>query len=271
MFELVYIVLALVGSGACGWNDLKTTDIPDSITVGMVLAGLGLHGLESFLAGTVDPFLSSLFTVIFFGVFGVVMYYMGMWGGGDGLLLAGIGALVPVYSGYTSWLPFSVAYLFNVLLIGLVYSLAYMIIFGVRNRNVRKMFFKRMENDYVSIGSLVVAVIFLGYAVSVSLNIFLIGAGLFLLLLPVIYSLSKIVEKNFYRRIDSKELKEGDMIGEDIPRLRIKKLEIKGLTKKEVKQIQRLKKTILIRTGIRYGPVFLLALVFTLLFGFPAL
>ena len=269
MFEVVYILLAVLGSGMAGWIDLKTTDIPDWITVSMILLGLGLHGVESLVVGSVDPFIASLIAVILFGMFGGIMYFSGMWGGGDGLLLAGVGALVPVYSGYISWLPFPIAYLFNVLIIGLVYSLIYMGIIAMRNPRVKKLFFDQFQQDYVSIGGIVLAIIFLGYSSSIKLNNFLTGTGLLILLTPVIYLFSKIMEQNFYKRISTKDLREGDMIGENISRLGIGKLEIRGLTKQEVTKIRKFKKNVIVRDGIRYGLVFLLALLFTILFGFP--
>ena len=69
-------------------------------------------------------------------------------------------------------------------------------------------------------------------------------------------------------KISSKKLQEGDMIAQDIPKLKILKRQIRGLTKDEIKKIRRIKKYILIRDGIRYGPVFFLALLATILYGF---
>jgi hypothetical protein len=270
MLESIYLIVAILGSGLAGIIDLKTTDIPDWISFGMIGLGLMLHGVESILLGSVDPLVSSIIAVLFFGLFGVIMYFTGMWGGGDGALLVGIGALLPVYSGYVGWLPFTVTYLINVLIIGAFYSLAYMVILGFRCEKIRTVFCKKIYKEYIAIGGTVMAVIFLGYSISIKLNFLLTAVGMLVLLLPLIYSFTLLVEKNFYRQISSRELREGDMIGEDIPRLKIFKLEIRGLTKEQIKKIQKIKNNVIIREGIRYGPVFLLALLFTLIFGLPS-
>jgi hypothetical protein len=63
------------------------------------------------------------------------------------------------------------------------------------------------------------------------------------------------------------KLKFDDMLGEDIPRLRLYKKHLKGLTKDQVSKIKKMKKYVLIKEGVRYGIVFPLALLFTLFFG----
>jgi hypothetical protein len=83
----------------------------------------------------------------------------------------------------------------------------------------------------------------------------------------VFYKFSKVVEQAFYKRIPVRNLKVDDMLGEDIPKLKLFKKHIKGLTKEQVKKIKKTKKYVVIREGIRYGIVFPLTLLFTLLLG----
>ena len=84
MFELWYIVIALVGSTFCGLWDLKTSDIPDNVCWLMIALGIGLHGLESYLIGSSLPIINSFIAGTAFLLFGLFMYYTGQWGGGDG-------------------------------------------------------------------------------------------------------------------------------------------------------------------------------------------
>jgi Flp pilus assembly protein protease CpaA len=271
MFELVYILLAVVGAAAAGWNDLKTTDIPDWITGGMIFLGLTLHGVESFFAGSTDPLFYSFIIGVAFAIIGIIMYYSGMWGGGDGLLLTGIGTLLPNFSGYVGWMPFSLAYFINVLTIGAVYSILYMFYVALSQSKLREKFLEGMKKNYFGIGGIIFGIIFLGYSFSTGLNWFFVFGGILFFGMPIIYPLSKIVEEGFYRKIDTNDLEEGDMIGENVSELGISKLKIRGITKEEVKKIRELRKNILIRDGIRYGPVFLLALLFSIFVGFPSL
>ena len=78
---------------------------------------------------------------------------------------------------------------------------------------------------------------------------------------------SKTIEKSFYRKIPVSKLKVDDMLGEDIPKIRLYKRYIKGLTEKQIDKIRKVKRYVVVREGIRYGIVFPLSLVFTLLFG----
>jgi hypothetical protein len=75
------------------------------------------------------------------------------------------------------------------------------------------------------------------------------------------------IRKGFYKKIPVSKLKIDDMIGEDIPKLKIYKKFIRGLTKKEVQKIKKMKKYVIIREGIRFTPVFFISLIITLLFG----
>ena len=95
----------------------------------------------------------------------------------------------------------------------------------------------------------------------------IVAIPIIIIILYILYRLAKIVDASFFRKISSKDLKVGDMIGEDIPRLKIGKKLIRGLTAAEVKRIQKMKKTVLIREGIRFGPVFPIALLLTVLYG----
>jgi len=270
MFELIYLVLAILGTAWAGYIDLKTTDIPDWITVGMIISGLGLHAIESVATVSAEPFFASLLVTIVLGFFGILMYFSGMWGGGDALLLTGVGALLPTYSGYSSWLPFPLTYLINVLIIGIFYSLAYIIIIGLKNKKMKKQLINKSHDPFISVPT-IIAIFFIGYSLVTNLHPILTLVIGFLLLLPIIHLLTITAEKNFYKKINTRYLRPDDMIGEDIPKLGISKLHIRGLTKREVTKIRKIKKSVLIREGIRYGLVFLLALLFTLRFGLPSL
>ena len=57
------------------------------------------------------------------------------------------------------------------------------------------------------------------------------------------------------------------MIGEDIEKLNIRKKIIRGLTKEEVRKIRKIKKTVWIREGVRFGPVFPISILVTLFIG----
>ena len=113
------------------------------------------------------------------------------------------------------------------------------------------------------------------FAISFFINSFFVGV-VYSILYVIIFAFKdrsvrrnflKIFKSGFYKKIPVSKLKVDDMIGEDIPRLKIYKKFLRGLSKEEVKKIKKIKKYVIIREGIRYGIVFPLALLFTLFFG----
>ena len=263
MFEIIRLAITLLGSAVAGYQDLKTSDISDILVFSMIGLGLAIHGVESLMVGSIDPFLSSLGTAFILGIFALAMYYAGAWGGGDGALLVAVGALLPsapLTSSITS-IPFLAVYFVSVFVVGFLYSLTYLSLTVFRNAKTRTAYIKSIVQNQGMI------YIFTAFAaVALALDRSIIGGllSVLLLLVPFIYQLSAVSELAFLQKIPVRKLKVGDMIGEDIPRLGIFKRKIRGLTLQEVKAIRRVKKFVFIRDGVRYGPVFLLAL-------FPAL
>jgi len=92
--------------------------------------------------------------------------------------------------------------------------------------------------------------------------------GLLALLLVVsipVWQLSVFAERAFYRRIPSRQLKAGDMLGEDLPMLKLWKRELRGLTAAEISRIRKYKRAVMTRSGVRYTLVFFLALLLLLI------
>lgn len=276
-FSYIYIALALGGSTVCGLYDLKTTNMLDKLAIAMIILGFGLHGLESLLVGSIMPIILSISASGAFFAFGFFMYKAGYWGGGDGEILIAIGALLP-YAPFQSALSplslfFSLDFFMNSFIIGGVYSIIYALAVGVSNRKVIFAFSKKMKAEakgtlaLVAITFFALASVFYILPASDFVSFpFIMSALLFSML--ALFKFAKVVEDvGFYRKIPVSKLKVDDMIGEDIPKLKIYKKIIRGLTPKEIAMIRKAKKFVLVREGVRYSIVFALALAFTLLFG----
>jgi Flp pilus assembly protein protease CpaA len=264
MFELLLIAIALIGSFAAGLYDLKTSNIPDTLCILMIIAGLFLHSFYSFSTGDFSNLANSLLFGGIFLVFGLLMYHSGQWGGGDGELLIAIGFLLPKLTIVRTYFPFAISFFINSFFIGATYSIFYALILSYRNPFVSKNFFKSIKQPVLLISLtsfLILSVISFFYIKYFSIIFFL----TFILIL--FWKFSKSIEQGFYKKILVSKLKVDDMLGEDIPKLKIYKRFIKGLTKEEVKKIRKIKKYVIVREGIRYGLVFPLTLLFTLLFG----
>ncbi len=266
MFELERFAVAIIGSTLAALWDLKTTDIPDIVVAAMVAFALIFGIGEGVITGDYSALSLSIGTGLIFLVIGLIMYFSGQWGGGDGGLLVGVGMLMSYLN--QNYISFPIAYLANVIIVGVIYSILYAFYLISRNRPLLSALKKEFEKMLRS-SKMLLMVVVLG-ALSLLFSSFypkIASIPIILVVLLVFYRLAKIIDASFYRKILSKNLKVGDMIGEDIPKLKLYKKLIRGLTEKEVKQIRKMKKTVLIREGIRFGPVFPLALILTVLYG----
>lgn len=269
MFEVIKVAVALAGSSICGLYDLKTTNMLDWLAIAMIIIGFGIHATESFVTASFEPLVAWLIVVGSFFLFSIFMYYAGYWGGGDGELLMAIGSLLPM--GMYGSMLFSLNFFINTFLVGGVYSIAYAIIIAAKNNKIKKTFFANLKGDIAPIFLLALStfsILFLFFYFFLGQILFPVIISFLLFSMLVLYRLAKIVEKEgFYKRIAASQLREGDMIGEDLPKLKIYKKLIRGLTTEEIRKIRRIKKFVMVREGVRYGPVFSLALAFTLLYG----
>lgn len=280
MLEYIFVLTAFIGSSIAAFYDVKTTEIPDKIPLIMVVVAFSLRGLYSLVSGDIWFLLSGLMVGGLFFLFGFFMYFTGQWGGGDAKLLAAIGALLPsVPAGFSPYLefPFFLTFLINLFMVGSIFIIIYAFSYSFLDKNITKEFIKDMKgNKKESINFiLVVFAILFGFFVLTSFHGWnIINPLLYFSILPgagglfVLFKFLKVVEnKGFKKRIRTKDLEEGDMIAEDIKKLNIKSKVIRGLTQEEVDKIRKIKKTVWIKEGVRFGPVFPITLFVTLFLG----
>lgn len=286
IYEFSLFLIALAGSATGGWIDLKTTEIPDTVPLSMAAAGLTVHVLNALLTGVWTNVYYSIGVGILFIIFGYVLYYTGQWGEADVLLLAAVGVVVPqplsfftknmfVDSGFS----FPAIFILNTFIVGGVYSLIYSFVLSFKNKSIVPEFFKLLRNSGKRFAKIAAAVFFasllsmliLSAAFAVRLSSALLLYDV-LVMIPAIvfiflfYTFAQTIDTvAFKRKVKTKDLKEGDVLSEDVAGLS-SKLYI-GLTAEQIKKIQGEKKEVWIKEGIRYGPTFFLALIATWLFG----
>ncbi|MCD6398772.1 MAG: prepilin peptidase [Candidatus Aenigmarchaeota archaeon] len=267
------IFTGIIGSGIAGYFDLKTTEVPDVIPLIMCVIGFLLRGIYAFLSG--NWIFLTMPSAVFLGFlgFGFLLYYTGQWGGADAKMLGSIGLLIAILPQKLiafSFFPVWIDYFFNVFFVGAIYTIIYALIMTAINPKISLKFLEDLRKSKKEI------FVFLSFSFCfIIIFSFLSGAGItsiyFGILLfgtYVLFKFLKVVENvGFKKRIKTKDLKEGDMIDEDVPKLGLKKKLIIGLTKEEVKSIKKIKKTICIKEGVRFVPVFCIALIVTLLCG----
>jgi Flp pilus assembly protein protease CpaA len=264
MLELLQVAIALIGSFIAGFWDLKTSNIPDKLCIFMIISGLAIHSYVGLTTGDYGNLINSLLFGGLFLAFGIIMYFTGQWGGGDGELLVAIGVLVPNLTIAKTFFPFALSFFINSFFIGAAFAVLYSVVLAMKSPLIRRNFAKSVKTP-----SFLLALAPFVALSMISFFYFKALSAIFLLscVLIVFWKFAKSIDKGFVKRIPVGDLKVDDMLAEDIPSLKIRKNLIKGLTKEQVAKIKKIKRYVLVREGIRYGLVFPLTLVFTLLFG----
>jgi len=265
MFELLLFTVALIGSLACGIYDMKTSNVPDSVCVLMIASAILLHSFYGLSTGDFSYLINSFMFGGLFLAFSLLMYFTGQWGGGDGELLIAIGFLLPNLSFVSTVFPFAISFFINTFFIGAIYSILYSLFLAYRNPKIGKNFLDNIGTSRLSIFLLLIICISISFLLTSQIILAVLTFLIFVLI--VFQRFSKTIEESFYRKIPSSQLRADDMLGEDIPRLRLYKKHIRGLTEEQVKRIRRFKRHVVVREGIRYGIVFPLSLIFTWFFG----
>lgn len=265
MFELLLVAIALIGSLASGIYDLKTSNVSDKLVITMIVSALAIHVITGFFAGDFTVLINSLLFGGLFLAFGLLMYFTGQWGGGDGELLVAMGIMLPTLSFANTYFPFAISFFINSFFIGAVYSIIYSMFIVFKKPKIGKKFFKNIKDKKIIIG--LIASLSLSIAFLLVWQLILFSLSFLTFILIFFHKFSRTIEESFYMRIPVSKLKVDDMLGEDIPNLKLFKRHIKGLTEKQVKLIKKKRKYVVVREGIRYGIVFSLTLLFTLFFG----
>ncbi len=278
MIGFFLLALALLGGILASYFDLRTREIPDSLTILLIVSGLGIRLLYSVYAGGWGLFIDGLFSVVFLGAFGYIMYLTKQWGGGDLLLIAGVGATIGslpldvrqlVAARLAPW-PFAITLLINVLVVGSIYGVVHIFWLAASNQKVRSGFLSEARKTIWQPALLAVAAVGVsGFpALSVSLAI--------MVLFWPLYRLAKCAESAvFVKEVKFGALREEDWLTEDIKvgNAVIAKASSPGLSWDEVNRIKKfvaggkLTGTTRIKEGIAFAPVFPLAIAVSILFG----
>lgn len=255
MVVLLAIATSILGFGLASYYDLKTTEVPDTLTNFLILFGILLSFLNFLIFNQINYFINSLFFGTIFLSLGFLLYYTGIWGGADAKLLGIVGFLIPSLPNIQ--IPFPLIFLPNFFIISSVYLIFYGIIYSFLNPKTfeyMKKIFKRNFYLWLLSTILIFSVSFYIFQILSLFKIF----SIVLASLPTLYLFSKAVEKNMIKKIKTQKLKVGDVLASS-------KI-WEGLKKNEVLEIRKKKKYVFIKEGVRFAPTFFITLIFSLIF-----
>jgi len=270
--NLALFSAAMGFSIAASYFDIKTGEIPDKFTIGLVAVALVMRIAFSFFLNDVNYLLDgAIVGAIFFG-FGALLFYTGGWGGGDAKLVAGLGVslggiMAPtiIDASFPMFPPFF-GFLIAMSLVAIPYSLIYALALSFRAPRVFSLMKERIIRNWVifalaATGSLALVILFKPWTPMLAFS--LMSPIVFYLLLVFTRSVEEVAMQ---REVPLKDLREGDMVVEDVI-INGKKVasrrDMDGLSKEALQKILKAKdgpKKVKIKWGIRFAPAFPLAL-----------
>jgi Flp pilus assembly protein protease CpaA len=255
MLEVSFIVVILVLLAAAV-TDIKKREVPDWLSYSFIALALAIALSKAIIAENPIFILKSLAGLAVFFIIANLLYYGKMFAGGDAKLLMGIGAALGI----------DFAFLINVLIIGGIYGLIYTIILGSMN-------FKAMRKEVIKIK--------INFIVFIAIALFAIAVGIILksslfyyiaalaVLSPLLLTFTKAVENSaLIRLVPPEKLTEGDWLFKDVNiKGKIIKATFEGLSKSDIQLIKKSKKPVIIKYGLPFVPVFLVAFMAELIAG----
>ncbi len=284
-FVLLLVTLAFLAFAS--FSDMRTREVADELSLGLFAAALAIRLLYS--VWSTDPafFLVPFAVSCGFLIFGLVMYGLKQWGGGDLLLLVGLGAafgtlpadLAQAFprraAAAASLMPFWLGFIVNILVVGSAYGLLWILYYFLTRPSLKKVFVQQVRKNWLIL-SITLAISLISLKLVGIAGSFL-NISLFLIILLIM--LSKSVESDiFVKKISPGDLRVEDWLVKDVTaRGRvIASASSPGLTKTDIAAIKHAfsagtldGREIVVKEGIPFVPVFPLALVLTVAFGDP--
>jgi Flp pilus assembly protein protease CpaA len=281
IIDIILVITGLLALLAASISDIKTREVPDWISYGLIATGFFLRLIHSIIYNEWMYFFYGLigFTAMF--ILGNIMFQAKQWGGGDTKLIMGVGivyATTPYYLSLHTF-PFLIITLLNILILGAMYGIVYGIMLAINNKKKFKEAFillnkgKRMMT--IKITALVIALAFmiitLKSNIEPQIKIMLNSMALLIILYPYLTLCIKAVEKGcLYKHIKAEDLTPGDWVEQDV--IKDKKIIYKkrplGIEEGDILRLKKAKiNKVLVKEGIPFIPPFFLGVVITIITG----
>jgi prepilin peptidase CpaA len=287
MTNMVIELIILVGLALGSYTDLKTREIPDTLSFSLIFLGLATALGASIFFWSYKPLLTAALGFAAGAAVSLLAYYTGQWGGGDAKILMGIGSLIGVnVFAPGKEFPLLGLFLINLVLMGAAFGLLWILGLAARNWHKFREAFREARRKtnivWLRVALLSLVVIFTVIAFVFRPNfiiitftyLLLVFAALFLYLSIIIRTVEKTC---LIKKIKTYRLTEGDWIVEKIKfksrkedRDAGKYIYTKtGITLEGIKLLKKSgKKTITVKEGMPFLPSFLLAYILTIAVGY---
>lgn len=266
--------IAIIALIIASYSDIKTREVPDWLSYALIFTAIGLRTILTFFYWDISYLLEGLFGLAVFVGVAYAFFYSGQWGGGDSKLLMGLGALIGLR--YELSLQFIFIFLLNLIIVGAVYGLVWSITLAMLNRKRFRQESVKIMQRFSRIRKIVltttIALIVLSFLFTDRLaSLSFLILGVLALLLFYVFMFAKSVENAcLIKTYPVSKLTEGDWIFEDVKykgKLLVSSKNL-GITKKQICLLKKHKiKSVLVKEGMPFVPVFLISFILTWLLG----
>ena len=254
---LIWVFFAMV-------QDIRKREVSNWLNfsfLGMVIVYRAFYAIMS---EDVNFLIYGLIGIAIFSILGELLYYSGGFGGADVRLLRAFGGLVPAGSYFELYFG-SIVLIFVLMCAAALYSLIYSVFLVFKHRKkYRNEFFSIFgKNKHLFLISILFGIIcWFIFDFQVWIASFIV-----ILLLPALYSYLKALEACMVVLIPPGKLTEGDWIIDDIKiGGKVIKKSIHGLTMEDIRLLRRHGKSVHVKNGIPFVPVFFIVLLIMVFF-----
>jgi Flp pilus assembly protein protease CpaA len=255
MIEITLIIAFLVLLAA-SITDIKKNEVPDWLSFSFIAVAFIIAVSKSVIYSDSSFILKSLLGFAVFFVIANLFYFGKLFAGADAKLLIGMGALLGI----------DFSFLANLLIIGGFYGLIYAAVlaslnFKKTNQELKKMKIPLLPFFIIFIFSLITAILFK--------SVIFYFIAFLAIFSPLLYAFAFAVEKAaLIKLVKPEKITEGDWLANDITvKGKTIKATFEGLSKSDISLIKKAKKSVIIKYGLPFVPVFLLAFLAEIIFG----
>lgn len=265
MLETALSVLALSALLVGSYADLRTREVPDWLSYGLIAGAFGIRSIFSLAFGW-EILASGVLGFLAMFVLAWLFYRLHQWGGGDSKLLIGLGVAIGIpfpFSGESLQL---LVFFLLLLFAGAAYGLCWLGILALQQRTLFRPAFVRQLHHYQSwhlaLWGASLPLLFLGVYVPVAWALLL----SIIIFFYVMTFVSSVEQSCCFKQIPVEKLTPGDWLAETIPLTRGEVLAHQTLERNDLWKLRTLAgrgklATVCIREGIPFVPAFLLAFV----------
>ncbi len=278
--DVFLVAIGVLGTCIATYSDLKTREVPDWVSYGMIISGFGIRLIQALATAQWKYVLFGALGFAITLIIGYGMYVLRQWGGGDAKLLMGLGVLFGTRPFFVDGsLPFLAVIFVNVLVCGAIYGILVGAWLAMKKGKEFAKRFKEINREKKWVGAKIAAI---GCAGVAFLIIFVMSPGMatastiywmlvIILLYPYIIIGTKVVEEVcMMKQVSVANLQEGDWVEQDVMKDGKKVYEKKrlGIEKNDIAKLMRMKvKTVLVKEGIPFVPPFLVGVIISVVSG----